>query len=360
VEELPEARELPDPFVFMDGSRVQTKADWERRRGELKTLVQAYAYGELPPALPVQVEEVSVTALPEISAQEKEYTLSVGPEDTIKTRLLLTVPDGEGPFPAIITGDLCWRKLAPSIVEAVVGRGYLLAEFDRTAFAPDANDLTSGLHALYPNDDFGGLAAWAWGIHRVVDYLLTLPEVDAERIAVTGHSRGGKAALLAGALDERIALTAPNNSGCMGAGCTRIPHDGETLERIVSVFPYWFSTRLATFVGRETRLPFDQHSLKALVAPRALLSTEGMEDHWANPEGTQLTHQAAQIAFDFLGAGDQIGVFFRSGGHGHTPEDWNALLDFADEQRGKAPQRRFDERAYPDASAEAFGWSAPF
>jgi hypothetical protein len=168
-----------------------------------------------------------------------------------------------------------------------------------------------------------------------VDYLETLPEADKTRIAVTGHSRGGKAALLAGALDERIALTAPNNSGCMGAGCTRVPHDGESLERIASVFPYWFSTRLAEFVGRETRLPFDQHSVKALVAPRALLSTEGLEDRWANPDGAQLTHDAAKPVFDFLGASDKIGIVFRPGGHGHTPEDWTTLLDFADRQLGR-------------------------
>jgi hypothetical protein len=334
IEELPEIKELPDPFVFRDGTRVETRDDWERRRSELKTLIQEYAYGALPPADgKVKAVEVGSKSLDDIQASEKELSLSVGPDGRLKARLLVTAPNGEGPFPAIIVGDLCWGKVAPPIVKEVVGRGYILAEFDRTAFAPDENDLTGGLHALYPNEDFGALAAWAWGFHRVVDYLGMLPEVDPSRIAVTGHSRGGKAALLAGALDERIALTAPNNSGCMGAGCTRVPHDGETLERIVNVFPYWFSTRLTGFVGRETRLPFDQHSVKALVAPRALLSTEGLEDRWANPDGTQRTHDAAKIVYDFLGAGDKIAIVFRPGGHGHTPEDWQTLLNFADKGR---------------------------
>ncbi len=362
VEKLPAVRELPDPFLFMDGTRVKGKRDWARRRKELKELIQYYGYGHLPPAGGrVTAQEESSKRIEATGATERTLTLSMGPRGGIKTSLVLTVPEGKGPFPAIIVGDLCWGRQSPEIAAEVTRRGYILAEFDRTDVVPDKEDRTTGLRGLYPNGDFGALAAWAWGFHRVVDYLRTLPEVDDRRIAVTGHSRGGKAALLAGALDERIALTAPNNSGCMGAGCTRLLFGQcESLQAITRAFPFWFTPRLAEFVGREDRLPFDQHSLKALVAPRALLSTEGLGDLWANPQGTQATYQAAKVAYGFLDAGDRIGIVYRPGGHGHTLPDWQVLLDFADWQLlGKRPARRFAELAFPDGSREAFTWAAP-
>src|SRR5205823_14582644 len=130
--------------------------------------------------------------------------------------------------------------------------------------------------------------------HRVVDYLSTLDVIDKKHIAATGHSRGGKAALLAGATDERIALTAPNNSGCGGAGCYRFQADkSEDITAILKNFPFWFEPRFHEFIGRIDRLPIDQHTVKALVAPRALLSTEALDDLWANPKGTQQTYLAA-------------------------------------------------------------------
>jgi hypothetical protein len=157
--------------------------------------------------------------------------------------------------------------------------------------------------------------------------------VQTNHLAVTGHSRGGKAALLAGATDERIALTAPNNSGAGGAGCYRVQGPkSEALERITKVFPFWFESRLAEFGGKIDRLPIDQHSVKALVAPRALLTTEALGDLWANPSGTQQTHLAAREVYAFLGAADKIGIAFREGGHEHNLADWQVLLDFADRQ----------------------------
>lgn len=360
LQSLPAVEELPDPFAFTDGTRVRSRDDWARRRAELKEIIQQYAYGHLPPAGKVTAAEQVSNRNEEIHATVKEVLLRVGPGGKLPLRLFLTLPDGKGPFPTIVDGDACWGRIAPEIAAEVAKRGYALAEFDRTEIVPDKNERTTGLHELYPNADFGALAAWAWGYHRVVDYLLTLPEVDHKRIVVTGHSRGGKTALLAGAMDERIALTAPNNSGCMGAGCTRFPHGGETLDAITKTFPYWFSPVLPQFVGHESQLPFDQHTLKALVAPRALLSTEARGDTWANPPGTQLTYQAAKVVYSFLGAADKIGIAYRDGGHQHGLADWKVLLDFADWQlRGQKPARRFDELPYPDESATAIKWRAP-
>jgi hypothetical protein len=189
--------------------------------------------------------------------------------------------------------------------------------------------------------------------------------VDKKRISVTGHSRGGKAALLAGATDTRIALTAPNNSGCGGAGCFRVvntaltPTRGEDIAAILKNFPFWFEPQFGEFIGKVDRLPFDQHTVKALVAPRALLSTEALGDYWANPRGTQLTHLAAQEVYAFLGVKSRIGIHFREGGHEHNLYDWETLLDFADMQFfKKSPARAFSALAF-EKQAGAYSWSAP-
>ena len=376
-DELPSVKELPNPFVRQDGSMVDKPADWPARREEIKELVLTYEYGHLPPPAPVSATEAtwkptgraqeaeaeraanSVPLPP--GAMEKHLLLKTGPDGKVSIPLILTIPGGKGPFPAIIRGDLCWGRVDPRIAAEVAGRGYVLAEFDRTAVVPDKKGpREGGLYALYPDHDFAALAAWAWGYHRVADYLLTRDDVQKDKLAVTGHSRGGKTALLAGATDERIALTNPNNSGCGGAGCYRYQADkSEDIAAITKNFPYWFQADFTQFIGKVDRLPIDQHSVKALVAPRALLSTEALGDLWANPEGTQQSHLAAKEVYDFLGAPDKIGVVFREGEHEHNLADWQVLLDFADwHLLGKRPARRFDELKFP-ADKKAYTWAAP-
>jgi hypothetical protein len=194
----------------------------------------------------------------------------------------------------------------------------------------------------------------------VVDYLLTRPDVAKDQLTVTGHSRGGKTAILAGLMDDRVALTVPNNSGCGGAGCYRYQAPkSEDIAAILKNFPYWFQPQFGQFVGKVDRLPIDQHSVKAAIAPRALLSCEALGDLWANPEGSQVSYAAAKEVYDFLGAGDRIGITFREGKHEHNQQDWTALLDFADQLfRGKPPARRFDQLAFPNAP-KPWSWGRP-
>ncbi len=315
-------------------------------------------YGRLPPRQPPWTGEELHTHTAEhlLNATHAQYRLVTGPDGRCTFVLDLLIPGGEGAHPAVLTGDACWGAISGGIARDVLRRGYILAQFNRTEIVPDVahSGRTTGLYRLYPDGDYGALAAWAWGYHRCVDFLAALPCVDSARIAVTGHSRGGKAALLAGATDERIALTAPNNSGCGGAGCFRLQGRGsETLADILERFPYWFNPQLKAYVGREASLPFDQHTVKALVAPRALLSTEALGDAWANPSGTWQTHLAAREVYRFMSAEDRIGFWYRQGGHNQGLEDWRALLDFADWQlRGRAPSRRFDA-APPDPQGVA-------
>jgi len=367
VDRLPAVEQLPNPFLLQDGSRVKTKEDWARRRDELKAMILYYEFGQLPPApgSPPTATEISSAASEELGGTENSLLLTLGKDKKVEYHLDLTIPKGKtGRLPVLLTGDLGWGKVKTKgregAVKEMMRRGYVLAEFNREEVSPDGPDRTKGVYALYPDCDGAAEAAWAWGYERTIDYLLTRDDIDPAHIAATGHSRGGKAALLAGALDERIALTCPNGSGAGGARCYRFQAPkSEDLEAIAKRFPFWFTPRFQEFIGKVNRLPFDHHEIRALVAPRALLSTEALGDLWANPEGTQQTYTAAREVYRFLGAADRTGIHFREGPHEQNLEDWTTLLNFADKQFfGKASPEPFDKLAFPD-SPRQFSWAAP-
>ena len=157
-----------------------------------------------------------------------------------------------------------------------------------------------------------------------------------------------------------MALTHSNGSGAAGAGCYRVLGDkSEDLHSVVTHFPFWFVPHFSDFIGFVDRLPVDQHELRALIAPRALFTTETLDDKWANPAGTQASFVASQLVFDFLGAGDKNGIHFRSGPHAYTDADCFALLDFADAVLlGKKVDAKFDVLPFPN-QPRAFHWEAP-
>jgi hypothetical protein len=239
-------------------------------------------------------------------------------------------------------------------------RGYAVAEFNMQEVAADNKDRpgTVGVYQLFGDKiDCGALMAWAWGFHRVIDAVETMDRIDAKRVVVTGHSRYGKAALVAGAFDERIALTVPSHSGCAGAAPYRFIYGkNEQLHNAVGAFPHWFRPDFKRFVDNVERLPVDQHLLIALVAPRALLGTEGAKDIWINPQGAQLTYVAAKKVYEFLGAGDRISIRYRPVGHIPSNED---LLDFADHMFFQKPlSDDFGKLPYPEEK-NGFTWAAP-
>jgi hypothetical protein len=338
--------ELLDLLRLRDGRRVGSPEEWRRRRAEIQEALLPEEYGLLPPApAGVRAEELISHGVERLGgATHSQYRLHVSDTPPFWFHLDLLTPPGPGPYPVVIDGDACWAPVADGIAAEVLGRGYALAQWSRTEIVPDLRGPRDvGLYRVFPGTEFGALAAWAWGYHRCVDFLSALDRIDPTKIVVVGHSRGGKTSLLAGATDERVAVTSANDSGCGGAGCYRLQGPtSETLADIVRVFPYWFSPRLARFVGREGELPFDQHFLKAMVAPRALLTTEARGDLWANPSGTRATHVAAREAYRLLGVESRLGIWYRDGGHDHGLVDWLALLDFADWQLfGKPPPRSF-------------------
>ena len=317
---------LPDALRFNGGLKVREAAQWRERRDEIRELMLPVAYGNFPPTPGATrcVELHTAVARNLDHAKLGSYRIEVDGRHAFLLRVL--VPNGSRPCPVILNGDGCWHYATDQVVQTILARGNGFAQFNRVEFAPDAHGAQQPPVQPHP-----AVAAWAWGYHRAVDALRQMAFIEGDCIAVVGHSRGGKAALLAGATDERIALTSANNSGAGGAGCFRFQGPGsETLADMVSAFPHWFSPNFNAFANREHKLPFDQHFLKALVAPRALLTTEALDDLWANPSGTLKTHLAAKEVYSLLGAPLRIVIAFREGGHDHSPADWDTLLDFAD------------------------------
>jgi len=274
----------------------------------------------------------------------------------------------------VLTGDGCYRMMTDEVIAEINARGYIAAVFDRTMIVrnvyskEEAKD--SPLYRVYPEIESGSLAGWAWGFLRCVDALVQMPFVDVQNIAVTGHSRGGKTALLAAALDERIAFAAPNGSGVGGTASWRyrmIGYDGseyeiersETLAGMLDIIPHWLSPKMNEYRDKEQLLPFDQHYLEALVAPRCLLDTEGYGDIWGNPKGSYQTLLAAKEVYKLLGSPENIVSRYRPGFHDHKPEDFRALLDLMESKiSGKPLDIKFYENPYPGMEP-AFDWKCP-
>lgn len=391
VDQLPVRAELPDPLVMLNGERITTKEDWfARRRPELKELFQYYMYGYAPPApkeIRTKTERVESKYFGG-KATKKEVTIAFDPPGSPQIHVLLVVPNQRSAAAPVFVGlNFCgnhqlvddpniaiptaWaRSNCPGCKDGVstdegrgkqidnwsleqsIDRGYAVASFYYGDIDPDKNDMTDGVHPhfLKPGQkelgphDWGSIAAWAWGVSRVVDYVVTDPDLDAKRIAVMGHSRLGKTALVAAAFDDRIALAIPHQAGCGGTAPSRSTA-GESVEKINTTFPHWFNDTFPLFNKQVERLPFDQHCLVALVAPRPVLYTNAVEDTWANPAGQFEMLKAANPVYQLLGSAgleaqtmppndtlvsSTLGYYIRPGKHSQTREDWKVFLDFAD------------------------------
>ena len=219
---------------------------------------------------------------------------------------------------------------------------------DTTLRLPDGSWAyrTTRFYPAYPNYDWGLLRAWAWGVSRIVDYLQTDPSVDKTKLIVTGVSRTGKSALVAGAFDDRIAMMAPVASSGGGTPAFRFSGEGrggkEGLTEMVRKYPNWFSSHLHEFWGQQDKLPFDEHWFLALCAPRPIITLEGTHDQNVNINGVYQSVLAARPVFSFLHADGKLGVRFADRPHGMVQGDWDAMLAFADKYLlGKPVERDF-------------------
>jgi hypothetical protein len=344
---------------------VGTPAQWAPRRDEILGLFRDTVYGRSPG----QPEHLAFTVLEENPrAMDGAATLrririaSRQSQRSHQFELALFLPNtpGRAPVflfinnrPASLTDPTRAEKSGFWPAEQMIARGYGIAAFHYGQLAPDDKDtFRSGAMALFdsagggkPAYTWGAIAAWAWGASRAMDYFVTDTRVDAARVAIVGHSRGGKAALWAGAEDQRFAMVVSNESGEGGAALSRRVY-GETVARINTAFPHWFTDTYKTFNGREAALPVDQHMLLALVAPRPLYVASADQDLWADPRGEFLSLAASSPVFALWGeppigpdamppldtpfVAGRRGYHVRTGGHDLTPYDWGRFADFAD------------------------------
>ena len=335
---------LPNPFLMKDGSTMKSREQWPQKRQELLDDMLPIFHGMLPP----KPEIFHIRKLHQNARGCCTYMIEAGTkEKKLEFPMRIYFPKGqEGPLPVILTGDGCWMYWTDEIIREANAQGFLVAEFDRTILAEDdfRSDFSHGLYPVYPEYQFGAIAAWAWGYHRCIDALELIDRADTSCIGISGHSRGGKTTLLAAATDERILFTQANCSGAGGAGCFRYeqytnPFTGEAYENRdrrsewLADFqrnnvPFWFGPKIFDYVGKEEELPFDLHYLKAAIAPRYLLETTSFDDVWADPVGAYQTFRGAKEIYKFLGVADHIASYYRYGEHFYGFREFQIFLEF--------------------------------
>ena len=398
---LPVREAMPDVMTMNDGTKVKTRAQWAKRREEMKRILEYYAVGQMPPAPGnVKGQEVHSETVLEGTVKYRLVHLTFGPEEKLFLNIGIFTPAKGGPFPAIILqggtppGAPVLPRLpqgpnqgrgqdvlllvgpgpanpanaapaprmlgTPPTVESlakqredVFRRGYALVLFNPNDCAEDTTlrnadgswaFRTTRFYPAYPGYDWGVLAGWAWGASRVADYLEHDPAIDKTKLIITGASRNGKSSMIAAAFDERL-MGAPVVTGGGGIGAYRFtgPRGSETLDVMQKKYPNWFSPNLHEFWGHREKLPFDEHWFLALAAPRPFIALEGINDKISLPDAVRQSILGARPAYALFGAEDRLGVNYANHAHAFTAEDWTAMMDFFDlHLLGKKTDRRFD------------------
>jgi pimeloyl-ACP methyl ester carboxylesterase len=355
---------LPDPLKTTEGKMITDKAAWERmRKPEILSLFEYNVYGQMPEefdSLNFAVTNESVTAMGG-KANMKEIDLIVWESGkSVTIHLVMFIPNKtKKPVPVFLlinnrgkenTDPTRTVKSEFWPAEMVVDSGYAIVAFHVSDAAPDNKDkYHEAALQLYPRHlraEYGmkAIGAWAWAASRVLDYFEMQQDVDAKKVVVVGHSRGGKAALWAGAQDQRFAMVVSNCSGNTGAALSRRKF-GETVKAINTSFPHWFCDAYKKYNDKEDSLPVDQHMLLALIAPRPLYVTNATKDQWADPTGTYLSLYHASKVYALYDPANvlpaqppavnkwlaqvKLGYHNREGVHNLTAFDWSNFIRFA-------------------------------
>jgi hypothetical protein len=384
---------LPEMLTSNNGEKIQTSEDWLNiRRPEIIELFEEYMYGRVPEGyleIKYKTTKTDSNALCGKAIQKNIVVYYIKEGDSIQMELLIFIPaNATKPVPLFLGMNFYGNQsihhdssipITKSYVlnnpeykifnhtatyesrgadssswplERILERGYGLATFCYGDLDPDFDDgFKNGIHSLLDysekndSDELSSISAWAYGLTTVMDYFETDEHINENQIVVIGHSRLGKTALWAGAIDQRFAIVISNNSGCGGAALSR-RKTGETVRNINTAFPHWFSKKFHNFNDKENELPVDQHMLIGLIAPRPVYVGSAEQDKWADPYGEFLSlYHAGQVyklfGFDIIKKDTlpeinkplwtgKMGYHIRTGDHGITRFDWEKYLDFAD------------------------------
>lgn len=388
--------EVPDVLTRFEGGKVKSEKAWvKKQRPAILERFTNQVYGKVPGKMDISEVKVWETTNDVLNGLGRRKQLSLfftKDQKNLEVNVLMYLPKTSEKVPVFVgynfTGNHAvfndpairltesWVPNNPSVgivnnrvteqsrasassrwpVDEILKAGYGLVTIYYGDVDPDKNDFNDGIHPFFYHegqttpgkDEWGAIAAWAWGLSRVMDYLETDPSVDAKKVAVLGHSRLGKAALWAGATDKRFAMVISNESGCGGAALSKRIY-GETVEIINTSFPHWFCDNFLQYNGKENLLPVDQHMLLALIAPRPLYVASAEGDPWADPKGEFLSAKYASAVYELLGTDGlpvkempevnspvmgRIGYHIRSGKHDLNIYDWQQYIKFADKHFG--------------------------
>ena len=350
---------LPDPLVMVNGDKVKDVDTWkQKRRPEILKLFATNVYGRTmvgrPDGMTWKVTAENRYDMNGLAITKTVTIYFTGKVAGPKMDVNIVLPASAAKKPVPLVAIVEWAPPKQWLLDC----GYGLATFSAAQIEPDikTGSYEKSIRKFFAKpdqnqpgpDEWGAIGAWAWGLSRAMDYIVTDKDIDANKVCVAGFSRFGKVAMWAGAQDQRFAIIFSGESGCGGAAIVRRGF-GETVKIINIKFPYWFCGNFKSYGDRVNDLPVDWHMLVALMAPRPIYIATAEQYLWGDPCGCFLSGKYAEPVYQLFGKkglevnemppletpiGDTIGYHIRRGTHALNEYDWGQFLNFADRHFG--------------------------